>query len=368
MPLRFFCNQCKQLLKIGSAQAATVIVCPKCGTNIVVPSQSSPKAEELYQFLKRKKAEAESAKQQGSILFRSGQAPTGKGAYYNNLDLYLKDAIRKNNSPADDVNRDDNVPENSESKLEEWIAEFWAANPQEEITETKQPEKSESQNTEREKQKRKDKQQEQPNEPPKMMIPTNELDSAALIVRLQENVRTLRLLIAIGFLLGVSLGYFVHIIQSNQQLRPAQVNQPQGENILIGTLQYRNQNGEKQPDADAVVIFIPKDAKPSSPLESLGLRPGDPPDGERVRQIAELGGKCVRADASGRFEFAYKSDQPYWGLLISAHNKRTEDIPQEVRRSLRVFFRNPTELLGDYNFILEEYDWQSGQYMLRQTL
>lgn len=41
MPIRFRCAYCKQLMSIGSRKKGTVVRCPKCSGQTVVPQQSS---------------------------------------------------------------------------------------------------------------------------------------------------------------------------------------------------------------------------------------------------------------------------------------------------------------------------------------
>src|SRR5580658_1299088 len=50
MPIRFRCAYCNQLMGISTRKAGTVVKCPKCAGEIIVPSLDAPQApEELVQ-------------------------------------------------------------------------------------------------------------------------------------------------------------------------------------------------------------------------------------------------------------------------------------------------------------------------------
>jgi hypothetical protein len=54
--------------------------------------------------------------------------------------------------------------------------------------------------------------------------------------------------------------------------------------------------------------------------------------------------------------------------MISAHSKHSDPEPDATTiRELKRFFRNPKELLGDYHFSREEYEFDQGKYLIRQT-
>ncbi|MDR3232064.1 MAG: hypothetical protein LBT46_00070 [Planctomycetaceae bacterium] len=379
MPIRFFCNTCRQLLKIGHSQSGTLIVCPKCKDNIGVPFQSHPQAEALYQFIKRKKTEwefAETTKKQPLLLHRARRSAAGTTPSYENLDLYLKDAIRATQD------KSGNVPAPSvsltlEESTERWMDEFWKDNtwkPEQPLVVGGKTAAKESKPVSAATPSAKaDRPAEHSPLPEQAILPAQALldeeDAAVMIVRQRLQIKSLKILAATAFVIGLSLGLCLPVlITKREHFNVPGANLPAGGNVLNGTLHYKNANGDKQPDTGAAVFFIPADAKPLVPISTKGLLPGEKMNDESVRSIEELGGKCFQCNAAGAYVFEYKANKRYYVLFVSAHSERTGSVPPDAERKLRKFFSNPSELLGNYNFLLEEYDWQEGKYIFPLTL
>ncbi len=77
-----------------------------------------------------------------------------------------------------------------------------------------------------------------------------------------------------------------------------------------------------------------------------------------------------RTGAMGEFFLPLRKSGRFWVLMISSHAKRdeAEPIDNNTLVELRRFFRNPAELIGEYCFALEEYDFDRGNYVLKETL
>jgi hypothetical protein len=138
-------------------------------------------------------------------------------------------------------------------------------------------------------------------------------------------------------------------------------------NELTGTLYYRNENGERQADADAVIICLPKDRVPSPLFSCEGLRPNIPLKNDARQLISEFGGMYERADANGSFTVEYKVGVQYIVVLISAH----QTPPGEGRKPsdgqmLHRYFGD-SKLLGEYCLNIDEYEWLGGKHSLRYT-
>jgi hypothetical protein len=352
-------------LKIGHSQSGTLIVCPKCKNNTGVPFQSHPQAEALYQFIKRKKAElevAESAKKQPLLLHRARRAATGTTPSYENLDLYLKEAIRTTQEKSGNVPAP-SAPQTLEESTEHWIEEFWKDNtwkPDNEANAAvKKPEyqgvKTAAASVE------------QPVLPTKELL--DEEDAAVMIVRQRLQIKSLKILSVTMLLLGLSFGYCLSVLMTKKETANVpEVKVSAAGNALLGTVRYKNANGEMMPDTDAAVFFLPVETRPLSPVNAASLCPGEQKNDECVQQIEELGGKFFQCDASGSFTFEYKPNRRYYALFISAHAPRQDNVSKAAVSKLQQFFTDPNALLGKYLFILEEYEWQEGRYILPVNL
>jgi hypothetical protein len=101
-------------------------------------------------------------------------------------------------------------------------------------------------------------------------------------------------------------------------------------------------NGRRSPDAGAVVIFLPFDAKPDEKASLIGLRPGDDPtQGERGRNFVRLlGGDVARCDQRGHYSVTLPERGRYFQLILSSAAKTPggkELAPQQIAQIARFF-------------------------------
>jgi hypothetical protein len=338
------------MIQIGAQMTGRNVVCPQCGERITVPTQSVPQAEALYQFLKRKRI-AEKTGRNLDLPLPTRQPeqplpPTGQPVVTVQEKRQNKDE-EKPSSLLEDFEADE---------VDCWIAEFWATNPS-----------SESGNLETK--------QRVISEPAKSAV-SKTFEEAAVTVRHRQTLALFRTWLLVVFLLGFIGGlctysFFAGFRKKTPETTGSTKPKLPQENIVTGKLFYRGFDGERLPDADAVVLLLPQDRIPAFPISSEGIRPGDTQSesvGDAVSQIEEIGGFFQRTGIDGTFSIPYKKEGRYLALMISSHAKRSEpDMDTVTFQKLQYFFRNPKDLIDDFRFIREEYEFEQGKYIVRET-
>ncbi|MDR0609073.1 MAG: hypothetical protein LBG58_03100 [Planctomycetaceae bacterium] len=371
MPIRFFCKRCNQMIQIGEQRAGQLVVCPQCGERLTVPAQSVAQAETLYQFLKQKRrAEKTGKKVHLPSLQKSTDSPLPdqeREQIQERKQIQGQDQVRVQVQVQIQENRNRETDEELNGSLEEfdpedmdrWIKEFWTTQPNENKTATKNISDSAAA------------------VPPTPVQPVVENhETAAISIRQHETWLLFRTWLFIVFLFGLVGGFglcsfFTGIRKNISGMDGSAKPVLSSENFVAGKLYYRGFDGERIPDADAVVLLLPLDRIPTFPISGVGLRPGDNHSSsteDSVQQIKEIGGVFQRTDADGTFLIQYENKGRYLMLMISAHSKHSDAEPDATTiRELKRFFRNPKELLGDYRFSREEYEFDQGKYLIRQT-
>ena len=307
------------MLKIGTSKMGSVVDCPRCHKSVVVPSQSTPQAEQLYQMLKNERAEKAVTPPVGASAVSE---PTVPESAWDELGGNVDEA---------DLNRR--------------IDELWKINP------GSQHESS-------------------------ILMPlsvTNPLSSeeVALFALRKKYKYTQTLLYvssAVVFVIGIVFGVAIcALLTPSSRPHPPLAGERVDTKELTGTLYYCNANGERQVDADAVVICLPKDRVPALLFSCEGLRPNVPLNNDARQLITEFGGMYERADANGSFTIEYKAGVRYILILISAHQTPPgEGLQPSDGQILHRYFVD-SKLLGEYCLSIEEYEWLSGKYSLQYT-
>lgn len=136
------------------------------------------------------------------------------------------------------------------------------------------------------------------------------------------------------FLLGMAVGGAVTQFDSGN----VPVAQPV---MLTGTVSVVSE-GERLPDAGAVLIFLPEATVPDDKITLNGLRPGDDPvQGNQPREVIKTwGGSVVRCDKRGQYQTQVPDRGKYFVLAISGtatgRGKKTPG-PQEIAQMGRFF-------------------------------
>ena len=162
--------------------------------------------------------------------------------------------------------------------------------------------------------------------------------------------------------LAFGAGYFIGRGDVAEE-KLAQQEEAARERVLVeGRLMYDPGTGQLAPDEGAVVIVLPEDRVPETPLSVYAIRPQDPPPKEThksVRLIQNLGGVYTRAAADGTFSFVVPDQGEYYVLLISSHAARAKDAPLDEADQIDIqrFFGDSAEHLINrfkYRWSLEE--------------
>lgn len=274
------------MMKVGPQMFGRTVVCPQCGGRLEVPFRSDPKAEDLYRFMKQKRAEEKAAI--SSIDNASGKTP-------------VSESIRQ-----------ETFEELEPDEVDRWIDEFWATIPENGNSAT-------------------------PNAPvPRKRTERQHSESDGFAGSIEDwaesyknrSVRLLfRLALAVVFVTGLCAGFVIHAVVRNDGNSVHHT--PHGEEssnpiVVRGELFYRGLDGRRIPDADAVVILLPSDRIPGVPISCSGLEPGS---GFRDRvigmtEIEESGGVFCRTGADGTFSSELHREGRYLVLMISAHIER----------------------------------------------
>jgi len=317
MPIRFFCEHCKQMLKIGSSKVGSVVNCPRCQKPIVIPLQSAPQAEEAYRLLKSQQALAPSLPHPAATSHPPSHSPSHPP--HSPL-VPTWEALEEEIDDAD---------------MPLWMEESWMPPPTS-FHSTSSP------------------------------VLTEEVALRTLQKRHKLTVTLLAVSVIALFFVGIIVGMVIRGLSvPSNRFAQQHADAASLENEVTGTLYYLNENGEKRPDVDAVILCLPKDRQPSTLLSCQGLRPEDITNNDTVQMIHEMGGMYERTDANGSFAFSYREGVRYLVILVSAHQERTggEIKPSHIQE-LRRYFRDP-ELFGESCLHIDEYEW--GKPLLRYT-
>ena len=309
------------MLKIGTSKMGSVVDCPRCQKLVIVPPQSVPQAEQLYQMLKKKRAEEKVASPAPKSIVAEPTLPE---------------------SAWDELGGDVN-----EADLNQWIDELWKTNPTDRQDSFPVLFSTSIPNT----------------------ISDREVDFLALQKRHKLAVTWLYVAPTIAFFVGIIFGVLLYAFSvSSPRSHQLQHLADNGARIneVTGTIFYRNENGDRWADVDAVIICLPIDRPMAQLLSPQGLGPDGEVNNDTVQLIHEMGGMYARADVNGSFTLQYREGVRYFVVLISAHQRRIGEMKPSVIRELRRYFRSPDQFSENY-LITDEYEWSGGKYSFRHT-
>lgn len=127
---------------------------------------------------------------------------------------------------------------------------------------------------------------------------------------------------------------------------------------VSGGVLYTRANGETAGDNGAVVIALPVDTFPANTVDVRGLGPSAASPGANhagILAIEELGGAYARADATGEFQLELPVGGKYIVLMISAHTSQSnaERITVEDDALLSRYFSSGAGLVGSQRYKLQ---------------
>ena len=328
------------MMKIGASMLGQSVVCPDCERRIEVPFESDPRAEAMYQRMKQRKTNPTAPKSEQSAP--SEQLPQ-QSSPTPQTQPDLSKPIRTTALSIPELSPDE------AEQIDEWIDRLWTDVPDASVlSETRHyrvPFQDEN--------------------GARKVVPVPPIDSP--LKRTLGGDPVLRMLLIVVFLLGIGSGFTLRSLVGFS--RNVADNSGSKGIAVQGKLTFETPDEKPMPDTDAVVIFLPIKSNVLFPINGRGLRPPDgaeTSDEERfdaVQQIEELGGQYVRADTEGKFAFPLNASGRYLGILISSHAVRPPEVRwnAETEQSLRRFFREPSDLVGNYRFLCDEYELNAGE-------
>ena len=299
MPIRFFCEHCKQMLKIGTSKIGSVVNCPRCQKSIVVPLTSAPLAEEAYRQLKSQRV----------------TAPPPPTAKKNPAPVPAWETLEE-----EDID-DANMPL--------WMEESWMPSPADPLL------------TEE--------------------VTLHSLDKRHKLTVTLLTVSMI-VLFFVGMIVGVFLrGSSIPSNRSLQQAdAPSSGNTVLGTLYYLNENGERRPDvgavvialpKDRQPST----LFSCQGLCPTDVMNGVM-------NNDTIQMIHEMGGMYESTDANGSFEFPCRVGVRYWVLLISAHQKRADgEIKSSMMQELRRYFRDP-DGLGESCLHLDQYEWGKYTY------
>ncbi len=343
------------MMKIGAQMVGKSVVCPDCGNRIEVPFASDPQAEALYRRMKEKKYGAAPQAEASTILNPTAPQATLSKPLARKQEAQQTPASQPA-APLADLSKVDT------EQVDEWLESLWTDLPEDGSTP----------------------------EGPRYRAPLRDAGRQAAASeqapstlfeagnRLWSNPKTRFSLVAsfaVVFLLGTLFGYAVERILTTNH--PAAINsarkkEPAKNTVVAGELAFDTPDDRTLPDADALALFLRIDRIPNIPLRVKGLRVQDgveSPASDIEQQIEELGGKIQHADASGKFSVTFEDPGRFLVILVSSHAVQPPDfvLKPDVDNKLRRFFRDPSELIGNFRFSCDEYELNGGTVVLNRN-
>lgn len=317
MPLQFACEHCHQRLSVSAKKAGTKSRCPKCDQTILVPAARTPSGGR----------EDDSAALDHSALDHSARGHSAgdrsaRGQSANDDSAVREIGAARGDSPdRNDPNRDD--PDGNDPDGDNPYAQFAVFDGP---TEWSYADESDSQ--------------------PAVSVPdSHKVAIPRKVIYLQ------------GILLGlVAVGCFAAGVMVGSNAAGSRQDAAQGPTpcILSGQVTYRDRDGELLADAGAVVIALPRDARPDQRAVVEGLRVSDPQpaDGHAgIQIIRQIGGNYIRADQEGKFQLRLPDSGQYFVLFLSRNRPRSAgQLNRKDLAQIGRYFDPATELLGNSDY------------------
>ncbi len=294
MPIRFRCKRCHQVLGITSRKAGSAIECPKCGFGQIVPSEEAAAA----------------------AMALSG---------------------RSNGPPVIDADDDltvyDDAPEPVEvvAKRQPLTAPSSAPVP--------------------------------PVAPPPVGASREANSSAGRVSAVPGGMILLprRALFVQGWLVVClaivffGAGYFIGRGTAKLELILEHEAAIKERTLIEGQLVYRPEPLRVAGDENAVVVALPANTAPQSPIAIHGIRPQDPQPPESLhslRLLHELGAAYARTDAEGRFDMIVPDQGEYYVLIISRNAGRPPGTDPDEADLLEIgrYFTMPERLISRFKY------------------
>lgn len=119
-------------------------------------------------------------------------------------------------------------------------------------------------------------------------------------------------------------------------------------------------DGQRKPDREARVLFLPVSRSGSLKLSVSGFRPGDAEADQRIASAAlsAMGGAFALTSEKGEFEVTLPSSGQFHVLVLSNSVIQEEGTADpEVESVVGEFFERPAQLIGRVQCFLDEVRW-----------
>jgi hypothetical protein len=140
----------------------------------------------------------------------------------------------------------------------------------------------------------------------------------------------------------------------------------EGEEVALieGKLFYQDHAGNRHPDDGAVVMLLPAEDPPDTPLPVNQLHPKKPMPGDNhptIRRWKEAGAYYLRTREDGTFALRLDDPGTYDVLMISANASRlTDELDEVTEQRLKPYFAIPKLPIGTYRYAVREMDLSTG--------
>ena len=160
-----------------------------------------------------------------------------------------------------------------------------------------------------------------------------------------------------GALLGVvAATFFIFGMMVGSLTQSKQNGATQIDCQVSGRVMFSGASGER-PDVGAVVLLLPRDARPEKRLDGRSVNPAsfEPLENPVIDFVHAAGGAIVRADDQGRFEVYVKAPATYCLLVVSRkQSKATEhQLTKGEMAAISSYFSPVESLLSDREYFFE---------------
>ena len=133
-----------------------------------------------------------------------------------------------------------------------------------------------------------------------------------------------------------------------------------GEVLLSGAVLYWDDKQQVMPDQGAVVLLLPVNRQPPTPLSARVFQPGQrpKPNDPNLLKLEEWDGALARVDGSGNYRLAVPGPGKYWVLIVSRHARRSHQqrVAPEVMQRLQTWFTPAGVLIGRSKYLFQEVE------------
>jgi hypothetical protein len=294
MPVQFVCHRCRQLLSVSTRKVGTLVACPRCTIDTLVPTPEEAAAS-VAQLMQSRPA--------GSV------GAMAEMMVFDDVHSLLAQAPGSTagaTAPAGGPPAPWLMPKTGGASK--------ASQPAERIT-----------------------------SPGDMLLVSRQ------VVYIQG------VLFCLVAALAFAMGYWIGYGKAPLDAKIAQESEGKDKVLLAGNI-TAERNGQSEPDAGAVIMALPEGKAPPKKFSARGLRPHDPDDpvaDEAMKKLHDLGGDCVRTDEQGNYNLVVPQAGRYHLLIISRKSVRSKNEPIDPSdiNQMSQYFEVVPDLIGQSDYV-----------------